>query len=157
MITLPTDLPCDADALADLKPLRASMFALDAEGLPFALRGNYCADCKRLFFPVRQRCMQCAAFGHLEDVVLPTHGVVHASTVSHVRSAVGHEPPYAYGYVSLDGDRLRIFAPFEGDDPNWFQPGRHVQLHIGRIRAANLPAALGYSFIPRHGALDAGR
>jgi uncharacterized OB-fold protein len=135
----------------ELTPLRADLFVLDQDGAPLALRGSRCEVCGRSFFPARHWCSHCFSAGRLVDWTLPGRGVVHASTVVRVRSAVGHAAPYAYGYVSLGDGAVRIFAPFAEDAPDSFEPGRSVQLRFGRIPADGISPTLGYCCVPAPG------
>jgi uncharacterized OB-fold protein len=137
--------------LLGLRPLGPNLFVFDEFGLPVALRSCDCKICGRRFFPSRRSCMHCFTADALVESSLSGEGIVHVSTVSRVRSVVGHEPPYAYGYVSLDDDSLRIFTAFAGDTPESFQPGRRVRLSFNRIPATELAPTLGYCFVPAVG------
>lgn len=131
-----------------LRPLREDLFSTDSQGLPVALQGTRCAQCARVFFPSRQLCSHCWTSARMLTHRLCAHGVVHASTVVHVPSALGHTAPYAYGYVDLSTDATRIFAPFSGAPLHVFVPGLKVRLALGQIPAASLAGVLGYSFTP---------
>jgi len=133
---------------AALRPLRDDLFIVGADGAPVALRGTRCTDCGRVAFPARALCSHCAPHGQLVPHRLSAHGVVHASTVARVPSAMGHAPPYAYGYVDLPDDATRIFAPFSGAEAAWFQPGARVRVAFGEIPAAAMRGVLGYWFVP---------
>lgn len=131
-----------------LRRLREDMFSPDANGVPLALCGTRCLSCGRVFFPARAICSQCGTDGQLTKHVLDSHGIIHASTVVRVQSALGHTPPYAYGYVDLPKEGLRIFAPFSGAPVEAFAPGLKVRLAIGEVPATSLKGVLGYSFVP---------
>lgn len=108
------------------KPLHA------ADGAPLfdlargVLLGSRCESCGSVFFPARAVCPQCFLQGRLVEQALGKTGLVHASTVVRVRSALGHEPPYACGYVAVDG--VGVFTRFAGAAPERFQPGTPVKL-----------------------------
>ncbi len=116
------------------KPLHA------ADGAPLfdltrgVLLGSRCESCGSVFFPARVVCPQCFLQGRLVEQALEKTGLVRASTVVRVRSALGHEPPYAYGYAAVGG--VGVFTRFTGAVPEYFQPGTPVELgfetlHLG--------------------------
>lgn len=79
---------------------------------------------------------------------MSTQGFLYTWTVVHVPSALGHQPPYAYGYVDLPADGTRIFAPLEtGTDTAW-EPGLPVSLTFAEVAASEMPGVLGYAFRP---------
>lgn len=129
-----------------LQPLREGMFVLGDRGDPVALSGSRCRRCGHVDFPERVVCPACGPGAAVDRYPLSTDGVVHASTVVHVASLVGHRPPYAYGYVDLPADDTRIFAPFSGANPERFAPGVAVRVAFGEIPASGMAGVLGYSF-----------
>jgi len=137
-----------ASASAALRPLRDDLFVADEDGAAIALRGSRCLGCGRVAFPARKVCSHCGLDAPLVPHRLSPQGVVHASTVARVTSALGHAAPYAYGYVDLPADGTRIFAPFSGAPVGSFVPGLRVRLVFGEIAAAAMPGILGYSFEP---------
>jgi uncharacterized OB-fold protein len=92
-----------------------------------ALIGNYCRRCDKSFFPKKTACPLCLENG-LEELVLARKGVIYASTVVHIDSPSGIKVPYAFGYVDIPENRLRLFALFTGGDPSSFLPGAEVEL-----------------------------
>lgn len=92
------------------------------------LLGSSCSCCGQRFFPQRPICPHCFADGTMQEVALARRGVVYASTVVRVPSSLGHRPPYAYGYVDLPEDHLRLIARFAGAPPESFAPGTAVEL-----------------------------
>lgn len=92
------------------------------------LLGSSCSCCGQRFFPQRPICPHCFADGTMHEVALARRGVVYASTVVRVPSSLGHRPPYAYGYVDLPEDHLRLIARFTGAPPESFAPGTAVEL-----------------------------
>jgi len=117
-----------------------------------ALKGNRCGHCGKSFFPKRAVCPECFTSGHMKDVELERQGVVYASTVVRVSSPTGIKAPYAYGYVDLPANQLRVFALFTGADPGSFMPGRKVELvlePIGTDTEGN--TIIGYKFRPVSG------
>jgi len=114
-----------------------------------ALKGNRCTQCGKTFFPQRAVCPECFVSGQMEETELERQGVVYASTVVRVSSPTGIKAPYAYGYVDLPADQLRVFALFTGADPGSFVPGREVEVvlePIGKDTEGN--TVIGYKFRP---------
>lgn len=100
------------------------------EGAKAALVGNKCTKCGRTFFPKRELCPDCFDEGELVDKPIDSQGVIYSSTVVSVPNPAGIKPPYAYGYVDLPADTLRIHALLEGTDPRAIAPGTKVELSI---------------------------
>jgi hypothetical protein len=97
-------------------------------GQPPVLLGNRCKRCGKTFFPKRTLCTTCYDHGEMEDLDLDRRGVIYASTVVHIDSPAGIKAPYAYGYVDLPANQLRVFALFTGADPTAFAPGQEVEM-----------------------------
>ncbi len=117
-----------------------------------ALRGNRCTQCGRSFFPKRTICPECFVSGQMEEIDLERQGVVYASTVVRVSSPAGIKAPYAYGYVDLPANQLRVFALFTGADPGSFVPGKKVEVVLERIgKDAEGKTVIGYKFRPVSG------
>jgi scaffold protein (connect acetoacetyl-CoA thiolase and HMG-CoA synthase) len=123
-------------------------FPLDEEQHP-ALLANTCRNCGKCFFPKRTLCPSCFELGDLEDIVLDRKGVIYAVTVVHLSSPSGIEAPYAYGYVNIPTNKIRILAPFTGDNPNTFHAGMEVELVLETIRTNSRgQEIIGYKFKP---------
>lgn len=113
------------------------------------LVGNECSACGAAFFPARAVCPACFDKGELKPKELTGRGRIYASTIVRIPAPVGIKAPYAYGYVDLDDSGLRIFALFTGADPDWFQPGREVELTVEPIRRDKKGREIiGYKFKP---------
>lgn len=104
------------------------------EGQEPALRANRCTKCGKTFFPKRSLCPHCFEEGELEDIILENKGIIYACTVVYINSPVGIEAPYAYGYVEIPKNKVRIFALFTGSDPLSFRVGQQVELAVEPIR-----------------------
>lgn len=123
-------------------------YPLDADQEP-ALLANRCTRCGKAFFPKRTLCPHCFEGGDLEDIALSQRGVIYACTVVHIPSPVGIKAPYAYGYVEIPENRIRIFALFTGADPFTFKPGQEVELVVEPVREnSNGQKVVGYKFRP---------
>jgi len=85
----------------------------------------------------------------LEDIVLDRKGVIYAVTVVHLSSPSGIKAPYAYGYVNIPANKIRILAPFTGASPNSFHAGMEVELVLDTIRTDSKGQhIIGYKFKP---------
>lgn len=114
-----------------------------------ALLANRCNKCGKSFFPKRNLCPDCFEDGNLEDILLDKRGIIYASTVVHVTSPVGIKAPYAYGYVEIPKNQVRIFALFTGSDPPSFIPGQEVELVVEPVWENNRgQKIIGYKFKP---------
>lgn len=123
-------------------------YPLDAGQVP-ALLANRCTHCGKTFFPKRNLCPHCFEEGVLEDICLSHRGIIYACTVVHIPSPVGIKAPYAYGYVEIPQNQIRIFALFTGADPFTFTPGQEVELVVEPIREnQNGQEIIGYKFKP---------
>ena len=131
-------------------PVQAGLFNYPlTDGERPALKGNRCSHCGKNFFPKRAVCPNCFVSGHMDEIELERQGVVYASTVVRVSSPTGIKAPYAYGYVDLPANHLRVFALFTGADPGSFVPGRKVEVvlePIGNDPEGN--TVIGYKFKP---------
>ena len=104
-----------------------------AKGQEPALLANCCTNCGKTFFPKRKLCPYCYNQGDMKNVTLERQGIIYACTLVHIDSPAGIKAPYAYGYVELPTNRLRIFALFTGSDPALFTPGQVVELVLETV------------------------
>lgn len=112
-----------------------------------ALLANRCTVCGRTFFPKRPLCPDCFTDGKIEDVQLDTRGVIYSSTVVTVPSPVGIKPPYAYGYVDIPANKVRVFGLFTGAEPRSFAPGQEVELVLEAVSVTKQgQKVIGYKF-----------
>jgi uncharacterized OB-fold protein len=134
-------------------PVQAGLFTYPlTDGKRPALKGNRCTHCGKNFFPKRALCPVCFVSGRMEEVELERQGVVYASTVVRVSSPTGIKAPYAYGYVDLPANQLRVFALFTGADPGFFVPGSEVEVVLEPIGTdAEGQTVIGYKFRPVSG------
>lgn len=119
------------------------------EGQEPALLANRCTNCGKTFFPKRNLCPHCFEEEDLEDITLDNRGIIYACTVVHIPSPVGIKAPYAYGYVEIPKNNVRIFALFTSSDPNSFSAGQEVELVVEPIREDDKgQKVIGYKFKP---------
>ncbi len=113
------------------------------------LLANRCRNCDKCFFPKKTLCPSCFEQEELEDIVLDRKGVIYAVTVVHVSSPSGIEAPYAYGYVNIPVNKIRVLALFTGDNPTSFYAGMEVELVLETIRTNSQGQhIIGYKFKP---------
>lgn len=139
------DAPGDPPAIAEIRaPGGERLFDPKRN----RLLGARCARCETVFFPRRTVCPACFRAGAIAEHKLSRSGVIHASTVVRVPSSLGHRPPYAYGYVDLPADGVRVFARFTGDAPERFTPGTAVELTPETIACGDAGAVRAWAFRP---------
>lgn len=134
-------------------PVQAGLFNYPlTHGERPTLKGNRCSLCGKSFFPKRAVCPECFVSGDMEDIELERQGFIYASTVVRVSSPTGIKAPYAYGYVDLPENQLRVFALFTGADPSSFVPGGKVEVVLEPIGTdAEGKTVIGYKFRPVSG------
>lgn len=80
------------------------------------LMGSFCKDCKTTYFPQKRVCPNCMHIDKMELKQLSKKGVLVSFTTSHV-GPQGFKPPYAYGWVDLPEDGIRIFSLLTDCEP----------------------------------------
>ena len=119
------------------------------EGEPPRLLGNRCGSCGKVFFPGRAICPDCFTDDTLAEFELSPRGKIYAYTVIHYPPPSGFEVPYAYGYVDLSEDNIRVFTMFTRDSLEKLQIGMDVELVIDKMRTDKDGAEIiGYKFKP---------
>jgi len=120
-----------------------------ADGQEPALLANHCTNCGKTFFPKRNLCPHCYEQGNFEDITLDNQGIIYACTVVLIPSPIGIKAPYAYGYVDIPKNQVRIFALFTGSDPSSFSVGQQVELVVEPICENHQgQKIIGYKFKP---------
>ncbi len=97
------------------------------------LLASQCTKCGATFFPQRPVCRHCLDSEGMKIIELSPHGVIYASTVINVDSPSGIKAPYAFGYVDIAENNIRVFALFEDTDAALIAPGRAVEVVIKPI------------------------
>jgi uncharacterized OB-fold protein len=114
-----------------------------------ALLANRCTNCGNPFFPKRPLCPYCFEKGEMEEIKLDRRGVIYACTVIHRNSPTGIIAPYAYGYVDIPVNKVRVFGLFGGRGPSSFTPGQEVELVVEPIKVDHQgKQIIGYKFKP---------
>lgn len=116
-------------------PVQPGLFEYPlTKGQTPALLANRCSKCGKSFFPKRTLCPHCFDQGSMENISVSGRGIIYACTVVHIPSPAGIEAPYAYGYIEMPANRLRIFGLLTGGDPSSYAPGQEVELTLEAIR-----------------------
>jgi hypothetical protein len=116
-------------------PIQPGLFEYPVpKGSVPSLLVNRCTACAKTFFPKRSLCPDCCGSGSLEDITLSGRGLIYVVTVVHVPSPVGISAPYAYAYVDIPADGLRVFTLFSAENPDSIAPSLEVELVIYPIR-----------------------
>ena len=88
--------------------------------------------------------------GTMESVELGRQGIIYSCTVVYRDSPVGIKAPYAYGYVQIPENNLRVFALLTGKEATSFAPGEAVDLVVEPIRTDGAGRnVVGYKFRAR--------
>lgn len=132
------------------KPIMEGIIKFPTQaGDPPRLLGNKCSSCGKVFFPKRAICPDCFTDDTLTEFELSSRGEIYAYTVVHYPPPLGFEVPYAYGYVELTEDNIRVFTMFTQCDPEKLQIGMDVELTIEKMRTdKDGTEIIGYKFKP---------
>ena len=112
-------------------PFRQGLFRLNPDGSGYLI-GNRCRRCGVTFFPGREFCSACHQRGGLEEVRLETEGTLYTFTVVY-RAAPDFKTPYTVGYIDLEKNGVRIFAPISGCRPEDLEIGMKMELVFGKM------------------------
>jgi uncharacterized OB-fold protein len=133
-----------------LLPFRRGLFTVNPDGSGYLI-GNRCQCCGITFFPGREFCSACYQRSHLEDVKLNTTGVLYTFTTVY-RAAPDFKAPYMVGYIDLEKNGIRIFAPITGCREEDLEIGIKMELVFGKMNKTpqddNERKQLTYQFRP---------
>lgn len=108
--------------------------AFEMEGKNPHLIGTKCTKCGAAFFPPRYICTYCLTDETIVKAKLGNKGKLQAYTVIHVASR-DFNPPYAFGFVVIDPENIRIPALLSGvKDPNELKPGTEMEMVLEKLR-----------------------
>lgn len=124
-----TENPCNE--FKGAVPFRQGLFTVNPDGSGY-LKGNRCQRCGITFFPGREFCIECYQRSYLEDVRLETTGVLYTFTTVY-RAAPGFKTPYMVGYIDLEKNGVRVFAPITGCREEDLEIGIRMELVFGRM------------------------
>ncbi|MFO7773758.1 MAG: OB-fold domain-containing protein [Dehalococcoidia bacterium] len=124
-------------------PLREGLFTQDAEGA--ALLADMCNICGQIFFPIRERCLDCPN-QDMEPVLL--RGTCRLYTFTIVNMPTEHyDPPYAIGWVEFP-EGVRVFGQIEGWERQPLKIGMNMKLVIDTLWQEDDREIIGYKFRP---------
>jgi uncharacterized OB-fold protein len=102
-------------------------------GRPY-LVGTKCTNCGSAFFPPRYICSYCLTDEGVEKARLGNQGTLYSYTVIHV-SSKEFNPPYAFGFVILEPEKIRIPTILTGFDlTKELASGTRMEMVIDKLR-----------------------
>lgn len=124
-------------------PLRQELFTQDAEGA--ALLASRCNICDQVFFPKRQRCLDCPN-QDMEPMLL--RGTCNLYTFTIVYMPTEHyDPPYAIGWVEFP-EGVRVFGQIKDWERQPLKIGMNMELVIDTLWEEEDKEIIGYKFRP---------
>ena len=98
------------------------------------LVGTQCSTCGASFFPPRYICTYCLTDEGVHKATLGNKGKLYSYTVIHVASKE-FNPPYAFGFVIIEPENIRIPAVLTGFDLNEeLKSGTEMEMVIETLR-----------------------
>lgn len=98
------------------------------------LVGTKCSKCGAAFFPPRYICTYCLTDEGVQRARLGNTGTLYSYTVINVASKE-FNPPYAFGFVILEPEKIRIPSVLTGFDlAQELKSGTKMQMVIERLR-----------------------
>jgi uncharacterized OB-fold protein len=98
------------------------------------LVGTKCSTCGAAFFPPRYICSYCLTDEGVQKARLGNKGKLYSYTVIHVASKE-FNPPYAFGFVIIEPEKIRIPAVLTGFDFNEeLKSGTEMEMVIEKLR-----------------------
>ena len=98
------------------------------------LVGTKCSKCGAAFFPPRYICTYCLTDESVMKARLGNKGTLYSYTVIHVASKE-FNPPYAFGFVILEPEKIRIPAMLTGFDlSKELKSGTPMEMVIEKLR-----------------------
>ena len=103
------------------------------DGHPY-LVGTKCSQCGEAFFPPRFICTYCLTDEGVQKARLGNKGTLYSYTVINVASKE-FNPPYAFGFVIIEPEKIRIPSVLTGFDLNEeLKSGTKMEMVIERLR-----------------------
>lgn len=98
------------------------------------LVGTKCSKCGAAFFPPRYICTYCLTDEGVQKARLGNKGTLYSYTVINVASKE-FNPPYAFGFVILEPEKIRIPSVLTGFDlEEELKSGTKMEMVIERLR-----------------------
>lgn len=134
----------------ELLPFREGLFRVEDDGSGYLI-ANRCGECKLTFFPKREFCVGCFKHDNLEEIKLNRSGTLHTFSVVH-RTTPDFNTPYVIGYIDLEEDGVRVFAPITDCIPEDLEIGMKMELAFGELnrttKSEGASRLLTYKFQP---------
>jgi uncharacterized protein len=111
-------------------PFREGLFVMKQDGTGYLI-ANKCQRCGMTFFPKRQFCIECYKNDELKEIRLSAQGILHTFTVVH-RATPDFKTPYMVGYIDLEENGVRVFAPITDCRPEDLKIGMRMELVFGK-------------------------
>ena len=98
------------------------------------LVGTRCTQCGKAFFPPRKICTYCLTDDTIERAKLGNTGKLYAHTTIRI-SSKAFNPPYAFGFVVIEPENIRIPTLITGvDDFEALKPGMQMEMVLEKLR-----------------------
>jgi uncharacterized OB-fold protein len=116
------------------EPMEAIPGAFEIENNQPYLVGTKCSKCGAAFFPPRYICSYCLTDEGVEKARLGNKGTLYSYTVIRV-AGKEFNPPYAFGFVILEPEEIRIPAVLTGFDLDQeLKSGTRMEMVIDTLR-----------------------
>ena len=116
------------------KIIEAIQGAFEMENEKPYLVGTKCSKCGAAFFPPRYICTYCLTDEGVQKARLGNTGTLYSYTVINVASKE-FNPPYAFGFVILEPEKIRIPSVLTGFDlAEELKSGTKMQMVIEKLR-----------------------
>ncbi len=116
--------------LGGMLPFREGLFVMNQDGTGYLI-ANRCERCGVTFFPKRQFCIECYRSDELKEIRLNTQGTLYTFSIVN-RATPDFKTPYLVGYIDLEEDGVRIFAPISDCRPEDLKIGMKMKLTFGK-------------------------
>ena len=116
------------------KVIEAIPGAFEIENNQPFLVGTKCSQCGAAFFPPRYICTYCLTDEGVQKARLGNKGTLYSYTVINVASKE-FNPPYAFGFVILEPEKIRIPSVLTGFDlEQELKSGTKMEMVIEKLR-----------------------
>jgi len=124
-------------------PLKKGLFTSSPE--KETLIGNKCASCGQVFFPKRDKCLNCLG-EEMNEMPLATTGKLCTYTIVNM-PAHKYKPPFAIGWIDLP-EGIRVFTQIKDWDKGDLKVGMDMELLIDPLWEEDDKEVTGYKFRP---------
>jgi uncharacterized OB-fold protein len=92
--------------------------------------GSYCENCNKTYFPIKRVCPSCMTIDKMKQRPLSKLGKLYSFTVGEV-GPTGFKTPYAFGWVDLPRDGIRLFSLLTDCEP--FEKKLRVDMDVEMV------------------------